>query len=352
MIDDAVIDAMEVLHSCRCCLRQPPDKDLKKPYTHLGKTEIYSDILEQCFDIRLSLDNDDECGICETCVERLRDARSFKLQVQNSQAELQKRLDRVLHAMDGGPEGGSKMEEQDQPNSVPRSHGQPETEVVQQQEVIGDSVSCNKEALDVLKYREAASSSEAESGKISVAIPIEKGSNEINAGISESLIELKTLATCTLSKIETIEKRMALFSSNEQNNADSLCHRLPLKTLPDLEKLELEIQQSEIMKNQLINNLSLVGGNTTTTITRRILQRLFSTALALQCNWTGKNNKFSLKQLLLTEVIINAVRRNKLSENAKDIEITKALTNWFRFAKDRDGGRENRRSFNTRQRRE
>ncbi|XP_063390517.1 uncharacterized protein LOC134676163 isoform X7 [Cydia fagiglandana] len=312
MIDDAVIDAMEVLHSCRCCLRQPPDKDLKKPYTHLGKTEIYSDILEQCFDIRLSLDNDDECGICETCVERLRDARSFKLQVQNSQAELQKRLDRVLHAMDGGPEGGSKMEEQDQPNSVPRSHGQPETEVVQQQEVIGDSVSC----------------------------------------ISESLIELKTLATCTLSKIETIEKRMALFSSNEQNNADSLCHRLPLKTLPDLEKLELEIQQSEIMKNQLINNLSLVGGNTTTTITRRILQRLFSTALALQCNWTGKNNKFSLKQLLLTEVIINAVRRNKLSENAKDIEITKALTNWFRFAKDRDGGRENRRSFNTRQRRE
>ncbi|XP_063390515.1 uncharacterized protein LOC134676163 isoform X5 [Cydia fagiglandana] len=330
MIDDAVIDAMEVLHSCRCCLRQPPDKDLKKPYTHLGKTEIYSDILEQCFDIRLSLDNDDECGICETCVERLRDARSFKLQVQNSQAELQKRLDRVLHAMDG----------------------QPETEVVQQQEVIGDSVSCNKEALDVLKYREAASSSEAESGKISVAIPIEKGSNEINAGISESLIELKTLATCTLSKIETIEKRMALFSSNEQNNADSLCHRLPLKTLPDLEKLELEIQQSEIMKNQLINNLSLVGGNTTTTITRRILQRLFSTALALQCNWTGKNNKFSLKQLLLTEVIINAVRRNKLSENAKDIEITKALTNWFRFAKDRDGGRENRRSFNTRQRRE
>ncbi|XP_063544117.1 uncharacterized protein LOC134752367 [Cydia strobilella] len=176
MIDDAVIEAMEVLHSCRCCLRHPPDKDLKKPYTHLGKTEIYSDILEQCFDIRLSLDNDDECGICETCVERLRDASTFKLQVQKSQAELQKRLDQVLHAMDLGPEGRSEMEEQDQPNSVPRSHGEPETEMVQQQEDIGDSLSRNKEALAVLKAKQG-SSSEAVSAERTVETQIEKGSN-------------------------------------------------------------------------------------------------------------------------------------------------------------------------------
>ncbi|XP_063631999.1 uncharacterized protein LOC134803234 isoform X4 [Cydia splendana] len=331
MIDDAVIDAMEVLHSCRCCLRQPPDKDLKKPYTHLGTTEIYSDILEQCFDIRLSLDNDDECGICETCVERLRDACIFKLQVQNSQAELQKRLDRVLHVMDGGPEGRSEMEEQDQPNSVPRSHGEPGTEVEQQQEVIGDSLACNKEALDVLKSRQGASSlSEAESGKITVEIPIEKGSNEINAGIAESLIELKTLATCTLSKIETIEKRMALFSLNEQNNADSLCHRLPLKTLPDLEKLELEIKQSEITKNQLLQYLKYSGGTTEKECGNRCLEKVFTNDLAQYCSWTGRKNNYKLCGLLTMDVIKAVVKESFPSSTDEQFE--KAIMMWFAHA--------------------
>ncbi|XP_061724032.1 uncharacterized protein LOC133530190 isoform X2 [Cydia pomonella] len=80
---------MDVMHACRCCLRCPSDKDLETPYTYLGKTEIYADMIKECFDIHLVLGGSGSCGICSTCVGRLRDASDFKLQVQRSHAELQ-----------------------------------------------------------------------------------------------------------------------------------------------------------------------------------------------------------------------------------------------------------------------
>ncbi|XP_063369880.1 zinc finger protein 28-like [Cydia amplana] len=83
---------MDVVKSCRCCLRCPPDKDLATPYAHLGTTEIYVDMLEECFDVHLTLDANVSRGICLTCVSRLRDASDFKLQVQRSQTELQAAL--------------------------------------------------------------------------------------------------------------------------------------------------------------------------------------------------------------------------------------------------------------------
>ncbi|XP_063544815.1 uncharacterized protein LOC134752985 [Cydia strobilella] len=82
---------MDVTRACRCCLRCPPDKDLTTPYTHLGNTEIYADMIKQCFDINLAGGGPGSCGICSACVGRLRDASDFKLQVQRSQEELQAR---------------------------------------------------------------------------------------------------------------------------------------------------------------------------------------------------------------------------------------------------------------------
>ncbi|XP_063371189.1 zinc finger and SCAN domain-containing protein 16-like [Cydia amplana] len=76
------------MHQCLCCLKGGPDKDLTTPYTYLGKTEIYSDMLKDCFDLQLTSGTNGESGICEVCVGRLRDASDFKLQVQRSQAEL------------------------------------------------------------------------------------------------------------------------------------------------------------------------------------------------------------------------------------------------------------------------
>ncbi|XP_048003872.1 uncharacterized protein LOC125240069 [Leguminivora glycinivorella] len=84
---------MESLKQCHCCLQRPSAKDLSTPYTHLGVTEIYSAMIEECFVIKLTSTAHGESGICEVCLERLRQACLFKMQVQNCQAELWDRLD-------------------------------------------------------------------------------------------------------------------------------------------------------------------------------------------------------------------------------------------------------------------
>ncbi|XP_061385113.1 zinc finger and SCAN domain-containing protein 12-like [Danaus plexippus] len=79
--------------SCRCCLARPPDKDLKSLYTCLGKTEVYGDMLKECFEIHLMLETcESDNGICEVCISRLRDACDFKQQVMRCQAELQMKM--------------------------------------------------------------------------------------------------------------------------------------------------------------------------------------------------------------------------------------------------------------------
>jgi hypothetical protein len=50
---------METTILCRCCLLRPPDKDLRTPYVHLGTgvPEVYMDMLEKCFEINVSNNN-------------------------------------------------------------------------------------------------------------------------------------------------------------------------------------------------------------------------------------------------------------------------------------------------------
>lgn len=45
---------MNINATCRCCLARPPDKDLKSVYTCLGKTEVYGDMLKECFEIHVN----------------------------------------------------------------------------------------------------------------------------------------------------------------------------------------------------------------------------------------------------------------------------------------------------------
>ncbi|XP_069360923.1 fez family zinc finger protein 2-like [Maniola hyperantus] len=81
---------------CRCCLSQPPDKDLQSLYVRLGndcESEVYAEMLEECFGINLSLEGrESDNGICDVCVARLRDARAFKHQVLHCQEEFQLKL--------------------------------------------------------------------------------------------------------------------------------------------------------------------------------------------------------------------------------------------------------------------
>ncbi|XP_022819007.1 zinc finger protein 726-like isoform X2 [Spodoptera litura] len=70
---------------CRCCHNEGTFINLADPFTILGVTETYTNMLKECFDIDLSPIPGMLCAstytICESCVTRLRDAVDFKKQV-------------------------------------------------------------------------------------------------------------------------------------------------------------------------------------------------------------------------------------------------------------------------------
>ncbi|XP_050559437.1 zinc finger protein 62 isoform X2 [Spodoptera frugiperda] len=74
---------------CRCCLSEGCYKDLGTEYTWMNETEVYADMLLECFDISITQHNEGPNGpnrlICEVCITRLRDACNFKKQVMDSE---------------------------------------------------------------------------------------------------------------------------------------------------------------------------------------------------------------------------------------------------------------------------
>ncbi|XP_013164637.1 PREDICTED: zinc finger protein 616-like isoform X5 [Papilio xuthus] len=85
--DDIVVKESPGL--CRCCLSEGCYKDLSTEYQWMDDTEIYADMLLDCFDISISQHAEGPNGanrlICEVCVTRLRDACNFKKQVLASE---------------------------------------------------------------------------------------------------------------------------------------------------------------------------------------------------------------------------------------------------------------------------
>ncbi|XP_050359403.1 zinc finger protein 26-like isoform X5 [Nymphalis io] len=74
---------------CRCCLSEGCYKDLGTEYSWMDDTEVYADMLLECFDISISQHMEGPNGpnrlICEVCITRLRDACNFKKQVLDSE---------------------------------------------------------------------------------------------------------------------------------------------------------------------------------------------------------------------------------------------------------------------------
>ncbi|KAL0853015.1 hypothetical protein ABMA27_012796 [Loxostege sticticalis] len=77
---------MEIENLCRCCLSQGAHKDLDATHVWMDKTEIYSEMLNDCFNIVLS-SSKHKSKICNACVKLLRNCLSFKQKVLKSEQE-------------------------------------------------------------------------------------------------------------------------------------------------------------------------------------------------------------------------------------------------------------------------
>ncbi|CAG9574897.1 unnamed protein product [Danaus chrysippus] len=76
---------------CRCCASEGRFKDFQTTYHWMGKEEVYSKMLKDCFDITLSTSEViSNGGICEVCITQLRNALNFKRQVQVTEDRFKK----------------------------------------------------------------------------------------------------------------------------------------------------------------------------------------------------------------------------------------------------------------------
>lgn len=73
---------------CRCCLAKGNHRDIMKEYYFNGIREVYFDIFLECFNLFLSTNGLLSTLICTTCVQRLRDATSFRMMVLSTERQL------------------------------------------------------------------------------------------------------------------------------------------------------------------------------------------------------------------------------------------------------------------------
>lgn len=126
-------------------------------------------------------------------------------------------------------------------------------------------------------------------------------------------------------------------SSNTEDNTELLDQTFPLATRQDIHNLESRLDEE--LKGNLIKILSGIGGETLKATVRRVLTYMIKNELAKQINWKGKGDKIAFSTLKLKDLLIKAVRKNRLCTLATESEIGNITKEWFRYATDREGGR-------------
>ncbi|XDV28631.1 hypothetical protein PO909_031864 [Leuciscus waleckii] len=88
--------------------------------------------------------------------------------------------------------------------------------------------------------------------------------------------------------------------------------------------------------------LAMKGGTDTRDGVWRIMTATITNSLAKNINMRGVNGKISFKSLQLRNIVLAAVRKNRLTQHATDQEIESTIQRWLQLAPDRDGGRRER----------
>lgn len=70
-----------------------------------------------------------------------------------------------------------------------------------------------------------------------------------------------------------------------------------------------------------------------------MMSHVMTNPLALKINWRGISGKAAFHRMVFKDVIISAVRQNRLTSTASDLEVEAAIKRWLHLASDRDGGR-------------
>ncbi|XP_025114586.1 uncharacterized protein LOC112576422 [Pomacea canaliculata] len=119
---------------------------------------------------------------------------------------------------------------------------------------------------------------------------------------------------------------------------------LPLNSAEEINELEEGLMDKEF-RSKVIQHLSCIGGDSVSSLVRRILRRVISSEVAVKYNFSGAKGKNSFHTLQLRGVLIAAVRRT--FSTASEADIDGVTRKFFSNARDRDGGRARRTSSGT-----
>lgn len=162
--------------------------------------------------------------------------------------------------------------------------------------------------------------------------------NARDARIFMVLEELRAILHSHSTKLNTLLRH---HSVQEQDQAVPEGIHFPVKDMNEMEALESKLMDPDLEK-KVIASLYVIGGSGLPDTVRRILRYTVSNSLAIHFNWCGKGMKRSFCTMKLKDTIIKSVRKNAEHKSATAASIEKVMKEWFRTARDRDGGRRRR----------
>ncbi|CAG7831871.1 unnamed protein product [Allacma fusca] len=158
--------------------------------------------------------------------------------------------------------------------------------------------------------------------------------------VTDLQAELRRFQEVVLTELHTIKSdveivRSAVVRNNSRQNPECPFHR-PLSNNADLQAAEESLKDSkDIFKNWCVS----LGGTSAESHTRRILGKLFKHEYSLEFNFTGKRGKQSFSKLVMCEVVTSAVLE---SHRTTECAVEEVISKWFRYGRDRNGGRSKR----------
>ncbi|XP_074034254.1 uncharacterized protein isoform X2 [Leptinotarsa decemlineata] len=121
--------------------------------------------------------------------------------------------------------------------------------------------------------------------------------------IYDSVRRIETLVRQVSTKVEVLTKDVHYLSqivhtskeSDPMENDDVLLQKMPLSSQEQLIEFDTELK-NDLTFSEICSSLSVVGGRDGFDTVRRLLSKLISHDLALNMNWSGRNQKLSFKE--------------------------------------------------------
>ncbi|CAL8068024.1 unnamed protein product [Orchesella dallaii] len=161
----------------------------------------------------------------------------------------------------------------------------------------------------------------------------------------QAAFEKKLLAIVGEIKVDVAEilsRNTSIGEAAQQRQLDSIPFSFPINNAKELQQFDDWLLRDQDNFESVVAYCASFGGKNLGKIVTTILKKLISPELAKQINFIGANQKIAFSNLKLCEAVLESTRRNHGQRSSTEESIFAAIQNWFRNARDLNGGRKSR----------